>query len=206
MYHEIDTEQLDEEDLDLDEEQLKIKYKLKCFATEKVMDSLELGMRKLDDYINGRQPAIETMKTFRYFNPSNIKSSNYQIKSIINSIKEYIRPFKTIFKREKNIKEYDNEYLKLKLDKQLEEYITLSKNDSINEPTLEFWSSKIDEWPELANLVLGILTIPVTSAEVERFFSFVNQIVTSQRCSFIIENLRNYLSIYYNKTMDIDLD
>ncbi|KDQ05715.1 hypothetical protein BOTBODRAFT_72796, partial [Botryobasidium botryosum FD-172 SS1] len=73
---------------------------------------------------------------------------------------------------------------------QLESYLA-QDSFSVDNP-LAYWNQKRSDgvWPELAQMALDYLTIPATSVDVERAFSFGRQTISLYRHSLRSETIR----------------
>ncbi|KAJ1110244.1 hypothetical protein NDU88_007599 [Pleurodeles waltl] len=65
---------------------------------------------------------------------------------------------------------------------------------------LQYWLGKRHQWPELADCVLSILALPVSSANVEMSFSPIKVLMGGKEKSWMSqESLKKYCMVYYNK-------
>lgn len=64
---------------------------------------------------------------------------------------------------------------------------------------LSFWKLHAVQWPVLSRYALRLLTLPVSSANVERAFSMLRVISRKERAAMSDANLVKYACIYYNK-------
>lgn len=69
---------------------------------------------------------------------------------------------------------------------EIEHYISCP-TISENENTLSFWRHNKDRFPILSSLAMKYLSMPATSASVERLFSVGGSIISSRRSSMAIE-------------------
>ena len=76
--------------------------------------------------------------------------------------------------------------------------------DKLFSPTssLKFWNQNINKLPNLAPIVIGYLSIPISGTQVERSLSQLNNVLTDKRINLKFENLVNLLSINYNCNFD----
>jgi len=61
-----------------------------------------------------------------------------------------------------------------------------------------FWLWKKDDYPNLYKVALSALSVPITSAEVERSFSAYNKIVSDLRTRMGNDTARVQAMLYYN--------
>jgi hypothetical protein len=70
----------------------------------------------------------------------------------------------------------------------------------------KFWKTFSRELPKLSKLCLTALSIPSSSADVERSFSTLRRILTPQRSCMVEANLSTHLRIIYNARKDCSRD
>jgi hAT family C-terminal dimerisation region len=64
---------------------------------------------------------------------------------------------------------------------ELTRYLKFDHHETSSNDVLEFWSTMADYFPTLTKVAFQILTIPATSANVERSFSAAGQVVSEKR-------------------------
>jgi hypothetical protein len=69
---------------------------------------------------------------------------------------------------------------------------------------VEFWNQNARELPTLSVVCLRALSVPPSSAEVERSFSSLKRLLTSTRLSFLEENFDCHLRLQYNRPVDTE--
>jgi hAT family C-terminal dimerisation region len=74
----------------------------------------------------------------------------------------------------------DNPPISRKQD-ELTRYLKFDHRETSSNDILEFWSTMADSLPTLAKVAFQILTIPATSANVERSFSAAGQVISERR-------------------------
>ena len=92
--------------------------------------------------------------------------------------------------------------------KQLNEYLDLVKTNPVEcQDTRSFWKKYRHEWPELAAYAKALLTVPASSASVERVFSVGGAILRhsrrrlSDRLFEMIMFLKCYLHLFKNLSL-----
>lgn len=73
-----------------------------------------------------------------------------------------------------------------------------------NFSVVNFWEQNSRELPTLSQVCLRALSIPPSSAEVERSFSSLKRLLTSTRLNFLEENLDCHLRLQYNRPVDVE--
>lgn len=91
-----------------------------------------------------------------------------------------------MFKRTKSDHEECDYRTILKVE--VDQFITIIKETLITKSTKQFWIDNKKSFPFLFKLALRLLSIPATSAHIERFFS-VTGIINSKRSTNISDEL-----------------
>ncbi|XP_068094507.1 zinc finger BED domain-containing protein 6-like [Hyperolius riggenbachi] len=89
-----------------------------------------------------------------------------------------------------------------RLDRMVSDYLgSASAPDNIesNDP-MEYWTKKIDTWPELAQYALEVLACPASSVLSERVFSAAGGVVTDYRTRLSAENVDRLTFIKMNES------
>lgn len=138
---------------------------------EMLIKLIKSGLNKLKLYIDGKQPGIDMLKSIRYLSPNYlrriIENKIYNRNSIINFIFSSIRSFELDFYK---LEPQFNLFFNLISDEQSNSSI-FKKND------IDFWLDIRETIPDLADLVIGLISIPITSADAERSFSYLTYIL-----------------------------
>lgn len=71
---------------------------------------------------------------------------------------------------------------------------------------MSFWLNRQQIWPKLSKIVINLLSIPTSSAEIERSFSLHKLIIGERRRSFKIDTLSQYEFLLFNAPDEIELD
>ena len=77
----------------------------------------------------------------------------------------------------------------------------LNNETTSDQSTFEFWKKMLLEFEmgqTLRNLIVSLLTLPVSTSEVERSFSIMNMIKTSGRSKLLPSNLDSILRLRMN--------
>lgn len=153
------------------------------------------GLNKLNKYLKLNSRLTKNIDLAQYFSPSFWRKKNQNSSSLINCLKKY-RMTGYYLK---------NETTNGVLIKQLEDYHNLVKEHDLDYwlkiDTFSFWKEKLIEWKELSYLVIGILSIPTSSAEVERSFSVVKSFLGDKKGKFKTENLEKHLFLKINNRL-----
>jgi hypothetical protein len=142
---------------------------------------------KLTAYIQGRHPAIDFWEQVQFCDPRKFLSNNP------DEIPEVPPALKKIF----------NEQIGLEEMVKFRDIRKTTVFDGSFDPS-RFWKTFARELPKLSKLCLMALSIPSSSADVERSFSALRRILTPLRSRMTEENLSIHLRIAYNlKPVDI---
>lgn len=76
-----------------------------------------------------------------------------------------------------------------------EQYCATAADECITDP-LQWWLGNRTTYPILSGLALTLLAIPAQSAECERVFSSMNQLVTEDRHSLTPENIESEVLLF----------
>ncbi|KDQ21388.1 hypothetical protein BOTBODRAFT_72998, partial [Botryobasidium botryosum FD-172 SS1] len=82
---------------------------------------------------------------------------------------------------------------------QLETYLAQDSFDC--DDPLAWWSTKRSAWPELSRMAINYLSIPATSVDVERAFSYGRRTVSLYRHSLSSETIRACI-VFGNRTTE----
>jgi hypothetical protein len=82
---------------------------------------------------------------------------------------------------------------------ELTRYLKFDHRETSSNDVLEFWSTMADSLPTLAKVAFQILTIPATSANVERSFSAAGQIVSERRSNISPDLVNDILLLHSTK-------
>ena len=163
---------------------------------EETISAVNNSLKKLKKYIfTGNQPAFKFLNQIRVFDPVQASSAqNFKTLDLFD-LKEI--PF---WNNEQNM----NLDIKTKLRSEFSKYKQMveSKSFSLESNCLEFWNQNLLNLPNLAPIVIGYLSIPISGAEVERSFSQLNDVLTPKRRNLLFDNLKNLLFINYNCDLD----
>ena len=85
----------------------------------------------------------------------------------------------------------------LPVRKQVSEYLK-EKRVSLKSDPLDYWKSKMNQFPLISPLVRKYLSAPPASTSVERLFSVAGNTVTTKRLSLKPENLESNIFLNYN--------
>lgn len=150
--------------------------------------AIDAAKTKLDKYLSPiGQPGLNFIKLVRIFDPMKARYLNLTI----NDLKS--------LPRISSISNDQEKFMDLKFEYQ--SYI----NDLKREPLLErpeslfvFWSENHEKYPILSKIALCYLSIPISSAQVERSFSILKKIITPERQSLTVQNLKILVFLYFN--------
>ncbi|XP_069086040.1 uncharacterized protein [Pleurodeles waltl] len=83
---------------------------------------------------------------------------------------------------------------------QFNSYVAEPVPENSNLIAHQYWQGKLQQWPELANCALAVLALPVSSTNVERTFSQMQNLVQrKEQAGMIKDLLKKYCMLYYNK-------
>ena len=147
-----------------------------------------LESTKLSAYLNHKHPALKFWKDVQILDPSKAKQ-HLQSDNLPESLLRFSRSPVPL-----------HEIIKYRL---LTKEGTFSTTHSA---VFDFWSSNRKDLPTLSALALTALSVPASTASVERSFSLLKRVFTSLRSSLTDENLEIHLKIAYNLKTDINID
>lgn len=140
----------------------------------------DTALTKLSKHLK-RYTALDFIEAVRVFNPRKM--------SCFNAVSEKdIKNFESIH----GLK--DPNYAVLD---EWSSYLILCRSYT-GEDILQWWADHEQEMPYLSSLARQNLTLPLSSAEVERSFSIYNHIFSDRRRTLTEENTKNLLNVYYN--------
>lgn len=135
---------------------------------------------KLELYLNEKHPSHEFWKQVEYFDPRNSHKFSFMPLSLPPVLRKIAS---------ENVP-----------TEELAMYRNISRNYVGNESfcPVNFWEGYKRELPTLSRVALSIISIPPTSADVERSFSSFNRFYTPDRNRLTIENIGNHLRLRFN--------
>ena len=170
-----------------------------------LIQAIDCGVAKLSLYIRGRQPSIEQLSAVRAFDPHFLRDNPF-------TFHEFTREVSSVFPQIKFfLSETNGGFERDLLLNQLGHYFDSIKSGNLRVDCeinpMSFWLERLSDWPRLARIVLRVLTIPISAADVERSFSIHRYILTDRRRKFKSINLEAYQVIYVNRgAWNTDLD
>jgi hypothetical protein len=87
----------------------------------------------------------------------------------------------------------------LKKQDELTRYLKFEHRETSSNDVLEFWNTMADSLPALTKVAFQILTVPATSANVERSFSAAGQIVSERRSNISPDSVNDILFLRSTK-------
>ncbi|XP_078536687.1 uncharacterized protein LOC144822725 [Lissotriton helveticus] len=86
------------------------------------------------------------------------------------------------------------------LSKQFKSYVAEPVPGNSNLQAHQYWKGKLEQWPELANCALAVLALPVSTINVDRTFSQIQDLVQrKEQAGMSKDLLKKYCILYYNK-------
>ncbi len=153
--------------------------------TEEVMG---VSSAKLEAYFDGRHPSVDFWKDVQYLDPRKASSLFQEGEA------EYLPS---------TLKRLSGEGIG---SHEIHTYRNVRKCYNYNSQfsVFDFWNTFSRELPKLSKLALTALSVPASSADVERSFSSLKRILTAQRTKFTEENLGVHLRMNFNKPVPVD--
>ena len=153
-------------------------------ACEELLKCCGIQSTKLEFYFYEKHPAVQFWNDVQFLDPRKAgESSQTSLPDALANFSEDQIPLEEIVK-----------------------YKLLASASVFATDPFQFWSNYKFELPTLSALALTALTVPASSASVERSFSQLKRLLTSARTSFTNENLETHLKILYNRNSPKESD
>ena len=153
----------------------------------KFVDGFRESAGKLESYLglDHGNPSNKLFKTVRIFDPRQITTISQDIEA------------------------YSTVIIELNSADTLEEwpiYVNIAKSEQLPDDfnVISYWQNLKARLPVLSNTAISIITMPVTSVDVERSFSKTNQILTPQRHNLSDDNYKGLAALYFNGELSCD--
>lgn len=143
-----------------------------------LLESAGFPNNRLKAYLHGRQVATSFWQQVQILDPAKAKTANF------TDLPAELRKFST----EKCI---PREEISL--------YKAIAETVTVPIPPQTFWNLKSAAMPVLSAIALKALTIPASTADVERSFSKMQWILRSTRTSLLESNLSIHMRLSYNQ-------
>jgi hAT family C-terminal dimerisation region/Protein of unknown function (DUF 659) len=146
------------------------------------MESLGIPSDKLTLYLNSKHPAIDFWTDVQILDP----------RKCPDTITRTGLP--------QSLCRFSNNQIPFS---ELLSYRQLSDEEVKRTPNIDvpdFWRKYAREMPHLSDLALKAISVPASSADVERSFSYLKKILTPQRTNLIEKNLDAHIRLAFNTT------
>lgn len=144
-----------------------------------LLASNTISCSKVSAYMEGRHPNVQFWKDVRCLDPNQANETSF---INLELPRELLR------------------FSQVEVPKsEIASYVSLLQESNNVKDVLGFWGKNSGLMPILSKLALRALTVPATSAEVERTFSTLKNVLTSQRLSLTEENLDVHMRMAFNR-------
>ena len=151
------------------------------YAPSNCQDATQNAVDKLADYVTGdKQPAIKLFQSVRVFDPRQLpllSKTFHDHSQVVPGLMAAAEEWQT--------------YLDVAERETIDENISLSA----------FWIAVWDRLPRLSALIKAYISLPVSSADVERSFSKHESMLSPLRCALSQQSLRAYCVVFYKNNM-----